>query len=189
MSSWLEGTYREQSDVLRLAPRLADTTGLELRGLIAGDSVVFDSVASMPLRWVYRRDALQSVPIMSGLFTLDAINGHRAPLKFYEDVIGSHRVIGFARYDSLWFTDGIFFLRKRSERLVRYLDTGDSLYSETSWSTHGTYEGSSSHLILRHNFLPEGLPLRDSLAVSGPSLIRVSQRITGPLREEYMRRR
>lgn len=157
---------------------------------MSGDSITFayPGPVGNPLTLTYRRAQLQPTTVPSDRYRLRSINGRTAePLVAYDTTIGDHRSVGYIPFDSLFFSDGVFFRRHRSESAVGYTNGEVTTVSESEWTTWGAYESRPGSLVLLHYSPPPGVPQRDSLSILGDTLVRRTTLITGIQEERYTR--
>jgi hypothetical protein len=159
---------------------------------VSGDSITlqYPGFAGAPIMLTYRRAQPEPSVVPSDDYRLRAINGRTAePLVAYDTTTGDHRSVGYVVFDSLFFSDGVFFRRHRSESAVGYTNGQVTSVSAAEWTTWGTYESRPAAVVLLHYSVPpaSGVPARDSLAIAGDTLVRRTQFILGPREERYTR--
>ncbi len=155
---------------------------------ISGDSITFayPDLVGNPLTFTYRRAQLQPTTIPSDRYRLRSINGRTAePLVAYDTTIGDHRSVGYVPFDSLLFSDGVFFRRHRSESAIAYTNGDVATVSASEWTTWGAYESRPGSVVLIHYSPPLGVAERDSLSILGDTLVRRTPLITGMQEERY----
>src|SRR5687767_10321329 len=76
-------------------------------------------------------------------------------------------------FASLFFSDGVFFRRHRSESTISYVDGTPATVSALEWTTWGAYESRPGSVVLLHYSPPSSsVPARDSLAIALDTLVR-----------------
>ncbi len=159
---------------------------------MSGDSITlaYPDFAGNPITLVYRRVSLEASSVPSDDYRLRSIDGRTAePLVAYDSTIGDHRLVAYVTFDSLLFSDGVFFRRHRSESAVGYTNGQVTLVSESEWTTWGTYESRPAAVVLLHYAVPPGssVPARDSLSIASDTLVRRSPFLSGIREERYTR--
>lgn len=186
----VDGTYQQSGRELVL--RGAAVPSDELIGHVSGDSitVAYPDLAGNSLALVFRRVQLEPSGVPSDDYRLRSINGRSdEPLVAYDSTIGDHRLVTYVVFDSLFFSDGVFFRRHRSESAVGYTNGEVTLASEAEWTTWGTYESRPAAVVLLHYGASpgSGVPARDSLSIAGDTLVRRSLFLNGTREERYRR--
>jgi hypothetical protein len=183
-----EGTYRVSGRELFLRLNGAPGTGDDA-GQISGDSISLagQDFSGQPFTLIYRRARLGPSAVASARYRLSSINGRAAePLVVYDTTIGDTRFVATVLFDTVTFSDGVFFRRHRSESAIAYIGGQPSVASAEEWTTWGAYESGPGWVALLHYSPPSlSIPGRDSLSVAGDTLVRRTPLITGPLEERY----
>ena len=184
----VDGTYRVSGGEVTFS---ATPVGGGPAALLSGDSITivhFDPLDA-DLRFTYRRVQLPPSTIPSNRYRLHSINGRTAePLVVYDTTIGDNRSVGYVVFDSLEFSDGVFFRRHRSESAIGYTNGQQTFASASEWTTWGGYDSGSGWVVLSHYSPPPSLPAaRDSLSIRGDTLVRRTPLITGTREERYTR--
>lgn len=160
-------------------------------GRMAGDSITFVSESSFgqPLTFTYRRAQLGPSTVAAAPYRLRSINGRTGePLVEHDTTIGDTRYIATVLFDSVTFSDGVFFRRHRSESAITYIGATPGLVSAEEWTTGGAYESGPGWVVLLHYSPPSpSIRARDSLGIARDTLIRRTPLITGILEERYVR--
>lgn len=156
-------------------------------GRMAGDSLTFVSESSFeqPLTFTYRRAQLGSSTVASARYRLRSINGRTGePIVAHDTTIGDTRYVETVLFDSVTFSDGVFFHRHRSESAITYIAGQPGTASAAEWTTGGAYESGPGWVVLLH-YSPPSLSIRarDSLSIARDTLIRR----VGTLEERYTR--
>jgi hypothetical protein len=187
---WIvDGTYRLSDGELVLSDtpvRLPGGTTARL----SGDSVtvVYLSPSDADLRLIYRRTQLVPNTLPSNRYRLRSINGRTgAPLVDYDETIGDLRLVGYVDFDSLEFSDGIFFRRHRYESHIGYTNGQATMFSYGEWTMWGAYESGPGWVVLSYYSPPPSIPARDSLSIAADTLVRRTQLVTGTREERYVR--
>ena len=188
---FVSGTYAWSNDSLGLTPAGGQPADVARYG-VNGDSIILDRPASglqSATRYVYRRTGLVPVPVPALKYLLARINGRAPPLIETDTTIGSVRFVARVHFDSLSFFDGMFYRRHRSQSSTAYLAGGDSTRGSEEWVMHGTYmraPDADAIILLPYFAVNAWDEPRDSLAVSGSSLVRTTQLIGGTRQDTYM---
>jgi hypothetical protein len=159
---------------------------------VSGDSIIFQypSLITQPLTLTYRRAQLGQGGIPGDRYRLRSINGRSdEPLVEYDTTIGDQRSVGLVHFDSLVFSDGVFFRRHRSESATSYTNGDVATISAAEWTAWGAYETRAGSVVLEYYSAPpfSSLVARDSLSVAGDTLVRRTPLITGMKEERYTR--
>lgn len=177
--------YRIAGDKIEFSRN--DTTLVS--GTIAGDSILVNIEFYAPYPFsgivrklaVFRRTAPDPVAIREGTYVLTNVDSR--PLV-------QQPAPGFAiEYDTLTFTDGVFYRRSRKEG---YQDSTRVLQSYTSYSMPGTYRGNANYLLLgavTDSSRTVAAPTRDSLIVDNGALILRSWGVDGRVRDNRYEKR
>ena len=185
----VEGTYR-------LSTRELVLEGTEpiddVVARVSGDSIIFTSpdFVGQPMTFTYRRTQAGSSTVPSDRYRLRSINGRTdEPLVEYDPTIGGQRSVGQVLFDSLVFSDGVFFRRHRSESAIGYIDGEVATVSASEWTTWGAYESGPGWVVLEYYSPPpfSSIAPRDSLSIAGDTLVRRTSLITGIKEERYTR--
>ena len=183
----VDGTYRVSNGELELSD---SPLGVAVSAQLSGDSLrVFHfGPADNDLIFTYRRAQLASTTFPGDRYRLRAINGRTAePLVVYDTTIGDHRSVGYVNYDSLEFSDGVFFRRHRAESDIGYTNGQQTMVGSSEWTTWGAYESRPGSVVLFHYSPPLSIPIRDSLTIASDTLVRRTALITGIREERYTR--
>lgn len=185
----VDGTYRQSGRELVLRGPVPND---ELVAQVSGESITlaYPDFAGNPLTLVFRRVQLEPSGVPSDDYRLRSINGRSdEPLVAYDSTIGDHRLVTYVVFDSLSFSDGVFFRRHRSESAVGYTNGEVTSASAAEWTTWGTYESRPAAVVLLHYGAPpgSGVPARDSLLIAGDTLVRRSLFLSGTREERYRR--
>lgn len=183
----VDGTYRLSDGELVFSN---SQLGLGTTAQLAGDSlrVVQFGPADDDRIFIYRRRQLAPTTFPGEEYRLRSINGRTAePLVAYDTTIGDQRSVGYVNYDSLEFSDGVFFRRHRAESGVGYTNGEETMVSSSEWTTWGAYESRPGSVVLFHYRPPISIPVRDSLAIASDTLVRRTPLITGIREERYTR--
>ena len=162
-----------------------------LAARLSGDSITFEQpdFSGRPLVFTYRRTPLATSTVPSSTYRLRSINGRTAePLVAFDTTIGDRRSVAYVNFDSLEFSDGVFFRRHRAESGVDYINGQESILSASEWTTWGAYESGPGWLLLFHYSPPLSVPSRDSLSIATDTLVRRTRLITGIHEERYVGR-
>lgn len=157
---------------------------------VSGDSITFayPSLVTQPMTFTYRRAQLGPGTLPGDRFRLRAINGRTdEPLVVYDTTIGDQRSVGYVAFDSLIFSDGVFFRRHRSESAVGYTNGQVATVSSAEWTTWGAYESGPGWVVLVHYSPPPSVRARDSLSIASDTLVRRTPLITGTQVDRYTR--
>jgi hypothetical protein len=155
---------------------------------VSGDSITFTSsdFSGQPLTLTYRRTQLGSSTVPGDRYRLRSIDGRTAePLVEYDTTFGEHRSVGHVLFDSLTFSDGVFFRRHRSESATGYTNGQVTTVSASEWTTWGAYESGPGWVVLLHYSPPPSVLGRDSLSIAGDTLVRRTALITGIQEDRY----
>jgi len=185
-----EGSYRFSGGEVLLEMDGGPATN-DGAGRMAGDSITFVSESSLgqPLTFTYRRAQPGPSTVASAPYRLRSINGRTAePIVAHDTTIGDTRYVATVLFDSVTFSDGVFFRRHRSESAITYIGGQPGLVSAEEWTTGGAYESGPGWVVLLH-YSPPSLSIRarDSLSIASDTLIRRTTLITGTLEERYVR--
>ena len=183
----IDGTYRVSDGELSLSD---SPVGGGPAAQLSGDSItiVYFDPADADLRFTYRRTQLPPTTLPSNRYRLHSINGRTAePLVVYDTTIGDNRSVGYVVFDSLEFSDGVFFRRHRAESTIGYTNGQQTSFSSSEWTTWGGYESGSGWVVLFHYSPPPSIPARDSLSIVVDTLVRRTPLITGTREERYAR--
>jgi hypothetical protein len=185
----LDGTYEIAGADLTLTASSAEAGAPPIVAAIGGDSVQF--AATVPaVDLVFRRSPIPSTPVRDAAYVLTAVNGRGAPFVTSDTVLNGTRYVSRVQFDSITFSDGVFFTEHRAESTVGYLPSGDSVSSETDGRPFGTYTGGGGRLVLRRYFTAGlGQPSTDSLAIANGTLTRVIRLRGRTIEEQYSVRR
>jgi hypothetical protein len=189
------GTYRPNDSTAALL--FADApvgSSSQLAGPITNDSVVIvvqqlgnSHPADVYFRHVYRRAALDANPVAAPTFELASINDHGPPLILSDEVQGeADRFVVRVLYDSLMFSDGMFYRRHNALRSVYYRrPSNDSLVAGAE-SVYGGYYSTVGARMILHPYIPSDLVDRssDTLTVDGRNLVRTTAIYEGGVRRE-----
>lgn len=190
---FFEGTWTLDGTRLHLAQFMAQgPNGTDAEA--QGDSVVIDVPGSggngtvygtsPPMHYVFRRSTAAAPVVTSGTFALTSINGRGEPLMLVDTVVNGMRFVDRVLYDSVTFTDGVFFRKRRAEE---YASNGVGGYE--SYDTFGSYRGRPDSLVLTYYRPPSsGMSATDRLAVEQQALVRRTAFTTGIRVERYTRR-
>jgi len=119
---------------------------------------------------------------------LSSINGRTdQPLVVHDTTIGATRYVSLVPFDSVTFSDGVFFRRHRSESTIAYVGGEISSIASEEWTRWGAYESGPGWIVLMHYSAPQSAPARDSLSIARDTLVRRTSLITGVLEERYTR--
>lgn len=184
-----EGTYQASNREVTL--RLSGApAGSNVTGPVSGDSISLSwlDYYGQPITLTYRRASLPPSSVQSTRYRLRSINGRTAePLVSYDTTIGGTRYVGSVAFDSLTFSDGVFFRQHRSESAVAYPPSGLPLASAEEWTTWGAYESRAGAVVLLYYGPPTlSIPARDSLSIAGDTLVRRTPLVTGVEEERYV---
>ena len=182
-----EGTYRVSNGAVALR---AEGSTADQVAQASGDSItiVLYGPTDQNLVLTYRRTQLPASTVPSNRYRLSSINGRtQEPLVAYDTTIAGRRRVAYVHFDSVTFSDGVFFRRHRSESAVEYVDGTPGLVSAFEWTTWGAYESGPGWVVLLHYDPPPGVPARDSLSIRVDTLVRRTPLITGPHEERYSR--
>jgi hypothetical protein len=183
----VDGTYRLSDGVLVLYDT-PQSGGVSAQ--LSGDSITVNyfGPADDDLRLTYRRAQLAPTTFPSERYRLRSINGRAGePLVAYDTTIGDNRSVGYVVFDSLEFSDGVFFRRHRAESAAGYTNGQQTTFSSSEWTTWGAYESGSGWVVLLHYSPPPSIAARDSLSIVGDTLVRRTPLITGIHEERYTR--
>jgi hypothetical protein len=185
----LDGTYRQSGREVMLRGAVPND---DLVARVSGDSITlaYPTFTGNSVTLVYQRVPLEPSVVPADDYRLRSINGRTAePLVVYDTTMGDHRHVATVVFDSLLFSDGMFFRRRRSESAIGYTNGQVTSASASEWTTWGTYESRPSAVVLLHYSVPpaSGVPARDSLSIAGDTLVRRVQFILGPREERYTR--
>ena len=149
---------------------------------------MFDSL-STPTRHVFR--ALVPVPASTGegVYALTAVNDRGPELIMFDTTNSYGRTIERVHYDTLKFIDGLFYRRHKKAGTVTYPPRGDSLVSESEWTTFGAVEENAGSLnLFDYDRDFSRVPFMDRLGLANGALVRLSNRRGRPdLKESYTR--
>ncbi|HJU68895.1 MAG TPA: hypothetical protein VJ650_11715 [Gemmatimonadaceae bacterium] len=185
----VDGTYSLSDGELVLSE---GPLGGSITGQVAGDSLTltYFGPADNDMRFTYRRTQLTPTTLPSNRYRLLSINGRTGdPIVAYDTTIGDHRSVIYVDYDSLELSDGIFFRRHRSEAAIGYTNGQATTFSYSQWTMWGAYESAPGWVRLFHYSPPPSIPVRDSLAIAGDTLVRRTPLITGIQEDRYVRPR
>jgi len=183
----VDGTYRVSNGELKLSD---SPLGVAVSAQLSGDSLrlIYLGPADDDLIFTYRRAQLAPSTFPGNRYRLRAINGRTAePLVAYDTTIGEHRSVAYVNYDTLEFSDAVFFRRHRAESEVGYTNGQATLVGSSEWTTWGAYESRPGSVVLFHYSPPPLIPIRDSLAIASDTLVRRTALITGIHEERYTR--
>jgi len=185
----LDGTYETAGAELTLKVSNAEPGAPAITALIGGDSVRFAS-ALPAADLVFRRSPIPNTPVRDASYILTTVNGRGAPFVESDTVLNGTRYVSQVSFDSVTFSDGVFFRGHRAESAVAYLPSGNSVVSEADGQPFGTYTGSAGWLVL-HRYFDAGLgqPSIDSLAIGSDALTRVIRLRGRTIEERYSVRR
>ena len=185
-----EGTYRLSGRELVFRVH-GDTIDSDVVGQVSGDSISFASPAlsTEALTFTFRRAQLAPSTVPSDRYRLRSINGRAdEPLVAHDTTIGDNRSVGYVAFDSVFFSDGVFFRRHRAETTFGYIGDQVSTVSSSEWTTWGAYESGPGWVVLVHYHETQpSMPARDSLSIVGDTLVRRTPMITGIHEERYTR--
>ena len=158
---------------------------------VSGDSIhlSFPNGYGQTFTFAYRRAQLTPNTVPLDRYRLTSINGRtQEPLVEYDETINNRRSVGYVAYDSLIFSDGVFFRRRRSDSAIGYVDGQPALVSASEWTTWGAYESRPGGVVLLY-YSPPSPSIRphDSLSIAGDTLVRRTALITGTRDERYTR--
>ena len=182
-----EGTYQLSNREVTF--RLNGAPGGDVTGPASGDSISFSwpDFYGQPITFTYRRGSLPPSSVQSPRYRLRSINGRTAePLVSYDTTIAGTRYVGSVLFDSLEFTDGVFFRQHRSQSAVTYPPSGLPLASAEEWTTWGAFESRTGGVALVYYSPPPFVPARDSLSITGDTLVRRTSLVTGVREERYV---
>ena len=185
----VEGTYQasDREVTLRLSGAPA---GSNVTGPMSGDSISLSwpDYYGQPITLTYRRASLPPSSVQSTRYRLRSINGRTdEPLVSYDTTIGGTRYVGSVAFDSLTFSDGVFFRQHRSESAIGYPPSGLPFVSAEEWTTWGAYESRAGGVVLLYYGPPTlSIPARDSLSIAGDTLVRRTALVTGTREERYV---
>ena len=189
LGSVAEGTYQLSDREISLRAS-GVPAGSEVHGLMSGDSIFFlwPDLYGQTATFTYRRASLPANPVSSPHYRLRSIDGRTAePLIAYDTTIAGTHYVGNVLFDSLAFSDGVFFRQHRSQSAVTYPPNGLPLAGGEEWITWGAYEPRPGGVVLVHYSPPMiSSPARDSLAIAGDTLIRRTTLVTGVREERYV---
>ena len=182
-----EGTYRFSNREVTLR---SDGTpaGGDVVGALSGDSlaITYPDYSGRQLTFTYRRARLGSSAVPSERYRLTSINGRTdEPLVVHDTTIGDTRYVSLVPFDSVTFSDGVFFRRHRSESTIAYVAGEISSIASEEWTRWGAYESSPGWIVLMHYSVPQSTSARDSLSIMGDTLVRRTSLVTGVLEERY----
>lgn len=183
-----EGTYQLSDREVSLRWD-GSPIGSELRGQVSGDSISLGwrDVYGQPMTWTYRRTSPPPSSLSSGRYRLRSINGRTdEPLISYDTTIAGWRYVGNVLFDSLHFTDGVFFREHRSQSGIAYPPSGLPIANALEWTTGGAYESRTGRVVLMYYGPPPALPSRDSLSIAGDTLVRRTSLVTGVQVERFV---
>ena len=186
----LVGTYQSTGATIAFSARFDFGTSapFAMRAAVVADSVVFDSL-SAPTRLLFRAVIPAAASTSDGTYALTAINDRGPELISFDTTNSFGRTIERVHFDTLKFIDGLFYWRHKKAGAVLYPPRGDSLVSESEWSTFGAVEENAGSIILfdyDRDF--SGVPSRDVLGLANGALVRLSNRRGRPvLKESYTR--
>jgi hypothetical protein len=183
----VDGTYR-LSDGELLLYDTPQSGGVAAQ--MSGDSitVTYFGPTDQSLRLTYRRTPLAPTTMPSPRYRLRSIDGRTTePLVAYDTTIGDNRSVGYVLFDSLDFSDGVFFRRHRAESAIGYTNGQQTTASGSEWTTWGAYESGSGWVVLFPYRPPPSTAARDSLSITGDTLVRRTPLVTGVQEERYTR--
>jgi hypothetical protein len=185
-----DGTYRlsNQEIVFQIHGAPIDAG---LTAQVSGDliSFAYPDLPGHSMTFTYRRAQLAPSTLPSDRYRLRSINGRTDdPLVAYDSTIGDTRYVATVAFDSLVFSDDVFFRRHRSESAIGYVGGAPGTVSAEEWTTWGAYESGPGWIVLLHYSPPSSsIPARDSLAIAMDTLVRRTLLVTGMLEERYAR--
>ena len=183
-----EGTYRLEDREVSLRWD-GSPSGTEVRGQVSRDSIslAWPDVYGQPMTWTYRRTSPPPSSLSSGRYRLRSINGRTdEPLISYDTTIAGWRYVGSVLFDSLEFTDGVFFRQHRSQSAIAYPPSGLPIANAQEWTTGGAYEARPGGVVLIYYGPPPSVPTRDSLSIAGDTLVRRLSLVTGVQMERFV---
>jgi len=192
---FVSGPYRGTGPSLELGFPASGGDATQRRwrpAAMRGDSVLLvitlgdEASGQFDLRYVFRRAPLPRGPVTDGRFALTS-TGHSGSSPFvlreYLPQSDGSRFVEMVLFDTLTFSDGLFFRQHRLERYVRYLADGDSLVGRQEWNAPGVYTPVGGRLVLQSYTRTElfgALVKPDTLNVEPPGLVRRRRGIVGP---------
>ena len=183
-----EGTYQLSDREVSLRWD-GSPIGSEVRGQVSGDSIslAWPDFYGQPMTWTYRRTSPPPSSLSSGRYRLRSINGRTdEPLISYDTTIAGTRYVGSVLFDSLEFTDGVFFRQHRSQSAIAYPPSGLPIANAQEWTTGGAYESRTGSVVLMYYGPPPSLLARDSLSIAGDTLVRRTALVTGVQEQRYV---
>jgi hypothetical protein len=159
-------------------------------GALSGDSlaITYPDYSGQQLTFRYRRAQLGSSAVPPERYRLSSINGRtEEPLVVLDTTIGDTRYVNLVAFDSVTFSDGVFFRRHRSESAIAYVGGDISSIASEEWTRWGAYESGPGWIVLVHYSVPPSAAARDSLSITRDTLVRRTSLVTGVREEKYTR--
>lgn len=171
------GSYTRAGDSLSLEWSELDAFGEPIRmtGSVTGDRIVLQVMDwRVAPRYGFRRSVVSQPAVTEGLYTLASINGQGPPFVLEDGRLAGHPWFVRVAYDSIAFSEGVFFRRGRGDE-TGYVDAaGDTLLVADEYWGHGSIRPgpSSNTVILRRYWAdPNFRDWADTMVVSGGALL------------------